>query len=233
MKPILFNTEMVRAILYGRKTCTWRVIKPQPEHVHTIFGPSEEKDRTFEFMCGYIRDGVCYDWIEAVTTPCQPGDVLYVRETWRVRDCIGDYAKGTKRVEIEYRAGSDSHIIYPTGPDFDKWRQRAKWHPSIHMPKEAARIFLRVTNVRAERLQDISPIGIRMEGIQSQRIDEWDCEATPESMNLFEFQQVWNSTIPKHPNKFKRYPYYWEDNPWVWVIEFERISREEVGRLYD
>lgn len=247
MKPIPFNTKMVRAILDERKTCTRRVIKPQPEHVHTIFGPSEEVDGTFEFMCGYIRDGVCYDWIEVVTMPYQQGDILYVRETWRVRDCIGDYAKSTKRAEIEYRAGGDSHIIYPTDPDFDKWRQGAKWHPPIHMPKEAARIFLRVVNVRAERLQDMKEEDAFAEGYEDHEpwcfhsvyenypdspIPCWaassgncpqdrPCDHTiPELFGT----EVWDGTIKKKDLDV----FGWNANPWVWVIEFERISREEA-----
>ena len=99
-----------------------------------------------------------------------------------------------------------------------------KWRPSIHMPKEAARIFLRVKRVRVERLQEITA-------------DECPMEGTPLFSGLVgdrerfykeAFAKVWDSTIPRHPNKFKSYPYYWKDNPWVWVNEFERISKEEA-----
>lgn len=225
MKPILFNTEMVKAILDGRKTVTRRVLA-EGECFDKRHGLDREP---YKFKTGEWRfdKQTAVDDYKTYTlkSPYQPGDVLYVRETWRIRNCIGDYAKGTKRIEIEYRAGGDSHIMYPTDPDFDKWRQGAKWHPSIHMPKKAARLFLQVTDVRAERLQDITPVGLRMEGIQVSPIfDPWDCEISPEAMRRFEFERIWDSTIKKkYITQFG-----WNANPWVWVIEFERISREEA-----
>ena len=91
-----------------------------------------------------------------------------------------------------------------------------RWRPSIHMPKEAARIFLRVTDVRVERLQELTLKDAEMEGID------------PREPMFTKFVEIWNNTVQRHPNKFKRYPYYWEDNPLVWVISFERISREEA-----
>ncbi len=82
------------------------------------------------------------------------------------------------------------------------------------MPREAARIFLRVTGVRVERLQELTLKDAEMEGMDLR------------GPMFTDFVRLWNSTVPRHPNKFKRYPYYWEDNPWVWVILFERINGE-------
>lgn len=182
--PILFNTDMVRALLDGRKTVTRRVVK---------FKPGQNRQWT-----GYTPDGpVLYgsNNIPAAKSPYHPGDILYVRETF-FRDNAGGY---------HYRADDDvifferdiGHGIGWTFP---------KWHPSIHMPKEAARLFLRVTGVRVERLRDITPDGIAAEGVGS--------ECT--------FIYLWDDTI----KTADRDRYGWAANPWVWVIEFERISKE-------
>lgn len=175
MKPILFNTQMVRAILEGRKSVTRRVVKPQPiAAVKTLY----QKDGT-NIWRTYGSD--C--WYE-FRAPCVPGDILWVRETW---------------AKDPFRNG----YIYPT----EVPGAGQKWKPSIHMPREAARIFLRVTGVRVERLQEIDDAGVVSEGL------EIGCY----------FDELWNRTIkPKD-----RPTYGWDTNPWVWVIEFERINKEE------
>lgn len=183
LKPILFSTEMVRALLEGRKIVTRRVVKPQP--AGKLF-PMEKES----CWPGY--------WPEAgsakvVKPPYQTGDVLWVRETW----AKNPFGEG---------------YIYPT----EVAGAGQKWRPSIHMPREAARIFLRVTGVRVERLQELTLKDAKMEGMDLR------------GPMFVDFVKVWNNTVQRHPNKFKRYPYYWEDNPWVWVIEFERIQKEEA-----
>ena len=178
-KPILFNTENVRALLEGRKTTTRRVVK-----FRRGWNPK---------WTGYIPDGaVLYgsNNIPAAKAPYHPGDILWVRETYH-KD-VGRYM---------YKAN------YHNG---EKFFQNGKevtvtWSPSIHMPREAARIFLRVTGVRVERLQEIDDGGVVAEGL------EIGCY----------FDELWNRTIK--PND--RPLYGWEANPWVWVIEFERISK--------
>lgn len=192
MKPILFNTAMVRAILDGRKTVTRRVIKPQP---------NENADMRYCFAGGRKDDvGKWHDWQQGVmdapkwTPPCHADDILYVRETW-------GYDKNNWLYKADF-----------TPADLDRIASITRWHPSIHMPKEAARIFLRVTKVWVERLHDMTATSAMDEGFT-----DW-----------MDFVKTWDSTIPKHPNIFKSYPYYWKDNPWVWVIKFERISREEA-----
>lgn len=182
MKPILFNTEMVRAILEGRKTVTRRVVKPKHLRVldsHYHKEHPEVPDKT-------LLEKLCLP-------PYHPGDILWVRETW-AKSMAGTFM---------YRADDKAIMV-------------ERWHPSIHMPREAARIFLRVTGVRVERLQEMTLKDAAMEGMDLR------------GPMFTKFVEVWNSTVPKHPNKFKRYPYYWEDNPWVWVIEFERISKDEA-----
>jgi len=138
--------------------------------------------------------------IVAAAAPCHVGDVLYVRETWS--EWTGGYV---------YKAWS-SPFPQPGKASV------MKWHPSIHMPKEAARIFLRVTDVRAERLQDITIEDIRKEGLTSMAVHAGDTEIAYEEWKL-----LWDSTIKKSDIPL----YGWDANPWVWVIEFERIEENE------
>ena len=197
VKPILFNTEMVRAILDGKKTCTRRIVKGAiPDDAmwgYTMFTPKGCVSCRGEYGEKFFR------------LPYQQGDILYVRETW----CKGSWMNEKER--YYYKADdNDFHCV---------------WHPSIHMPKEAARIWLRVTDVRAERLQECGEgwcIDIEKEGI-----------ATPQDAILYisddafhdalrmEFQKTWDGTIKK--SDIERYG--WNANPWVWVIEFERCEK--------
>ncbi len=197
MKPMLMNTEMVKAILAGRKTVTRRLIKPQPKNkpVFIIAGtPTKYIGKWFD----EISDKY---W----TPPCHTGDVLYVRETW----CKGSL-----------NGGADQYFYKADDNDF-----HCQWRPAIHMPKEAARIFLRVIDVRVEHLKDVTLDDAIAEGCQGKFIGRGECvgagwEILPED----EFADVWNSAIKKADLD----KYGWEANPWVWVIEFERIGQEEA-----
>lgn len=189
IKPILFNTEMVRAILDGRKNCTRRLVKPEPQG---YFEVSEEP------LYIYDTDGNQ----GKITPPYQPGNILYVRETWcDDRSFTHDDTPG----QYFYRADG----LYPRKGD--NVILNAKWHPSIHMPKEAARIWLKVTNVRVERLHDMTDDDAEAEGC-------FDYTST-----ALGFPDVWDSTIKK--SDLDRYG--WDANPWVWVIEFERCEKPE------
>ena len=185
-KPILFNTEMVRAIQDGTKTVTRRVIKGIPETAHMFLGinPTTQKE---EFLCGEIRNGVCADWEVGIKLPFQIGDILYVRETW----CKGSLNYG----EEQYYYKADNKIPH------------CQWNPSVHMPKEAARIFLQVTSIRLERLQDCGNMQAKDEG----------CNCCSQ------FIRIWDSTIKKSDLA----KYGWTANPWVWVIEFEVMEVNE------
>ena len=206
MKQILFNTEMVRAILDGRKSFTRRIVKPQqlvgllPDKCKNGV-PEEflkEKKLMFKPYCNMTD-------IELINTaykaPYQRGDILYVRETW---------CKGLER--YIYRADySDTEKFYRDGKEIEM-----KWHPSLHMPKDAARIFLRVTNVRVERLQEITTNQIEQEGVETEYPHVLNGEE-----KKYAFQNLWNSTIKK--SDLDRYG--WDANPYVWVIEFERCEK--------
>lgn len=201
-KPILFNTDMVRAILEDRKTVTRRVIKPQPtaEAPAYCYAGSHKQD------VGYWHDESGHRW----KPPYHAGDYLYVRETW---------------------AKLDSHYFYKAAHELlvDGEPLIKVWKPSIHMPKEAAQTFLRVTNVRVERLQELNGKDIEKEGVKT-GITHFKSPFNNFG-NKYRFQEavkaffsLWDSTI-----KPADLPLYgWEANPWVWVIGFERITPEEV-----
>lgn len=208
MKPILFNTEMVRAILNGRKTVTRRVVKPQHDE--------DMEGNLHEFSA--VENGNKFVWADQpniktlINVPYYPGDILYVRETWAYGyvDTTDFECRCNECFFEELKAGTqkDSFLMpryfYRT-EDLDGLNVR--WHPSIHMPKEAARLFLRVTGVRVERLKQISAFDAMDEGFS-----DWK-----------DFVRVWDGTIKKSDLPL----YGWNANPWVWVIEFERCEKPE------
>lgn len=210
IKPILFNTEMVQAILDGRKTCTRRVIKPQPDEKHTyplgfVTDSTEKKEvGSFGFAANEYGGSIQY-----VKPPYRyaPGDILYVRETWCALP-VNEAGHMRGHCVYYYRADGE---LRPEG-----WR--GKWHPSIHMPKEAARIWLKVTDVRVERLRDITPEQIGREGVEVEYPHVLNGEE-----KRYAFSTLWNSTIKKSDLD----SYGWDANPWVWVIEFERCEKPE------
>lgn len=200
IKPILFNTEMVRAILDGRKTCTRRLIKPQPDKKHIYpLGFVTDSTEKKEVGCFGFAANEYGGSIQYVKPPYRyaPGDILYVRETWKKAPNGYYYYEDWQRNDIA---------------------DVTKWKPSIHMPKEAARIWLKVTNVMVERLQEITIDGIRNEGISSMAVHAGDMEIA-----LKEWKNLWNSTIKKSDID----QHGCDANPWVWVIEFERCEKPE------
>ena len=213
IKPILFNTEMVRAILDGRKTCTRRLVKPQPDEKHThslgFVTDSTEKKEVGCFGFGIDEYGGS---IQYAKPPYQPGDILYVRETvWQKVGYYLDVDGETKPSwynEFRYVASDEKP---ETGWNYS-WGKR----PSIRMPKEAARIWLRVNDVRVERLQKMWASDVSKEGI-------YFTKPTTADEMLMAFAKLWNSTIKK--SDIDRYG--WGANPWVWVIEFERCEKPE------
>mgnify|MGYP000291967021 CR=1 FL=1 len=199
IKPILFNkqisTEMVRAILDGRKTCTRRICKDANECTVPDMDFYNADRRTYA-----VHNFVDKEHTEQLSTaertcPICTGDILYVRETWK------EAPKG---------------YYYYEDWQKDDIADVTKWNPSIHMPKEAARIWLKVTDVRVERLQEITEVQAQAEGCNSGLLTG-ACTARGQ------FEDLWNSTIKK--SDIDRYG--WDANPWVWVIEFERCEKQE------
>ena len=210
MKPILFNTAMVRAILDGEKTCTRRILK-LPKHI-------EKQRNGLYILCAEgstYSDKEFKDVIDYINPPYKVGDILYIRETWaNTWTPDGD-------VGFVYKADGEPK-------NFPYWgnAKRGKhevWMPSIHMPKEAARVFLKVISVRAERLKDITDEGCYQEGISGTSFyDEAEHIQIAgiglnDSLERTAFSLLWNSTVREEK-------YSWEGNPWVWIIGFKRIE---------
>lgn len=220
IKPILFNkqisTEMVRAILDGRKSCTRRICKDANEYTVPDMEFYNADRRTYAVHNFADKEHTEQLSIAERTCPICPGDILYVRETWK-RALNGYY--------------------YYEDWQRDDIADITKWKPSIHMPKEAARIWIKIMNVRVERLQEMKPVDVIKEGAYS---DCWDClntygesgsqccYGTEEQCSqcdevMMEWEKLWTSTIKK--SNLNRYG--WDANPWVWVIEFEMCEKPE------
>lgn len=210
IKPILFNTKMVRAILDGRKDATRRIVKGFiPDDA--VWGYTAFTPKGYISCRGTFADGYGEKFFKL---PCESGDILYVRETWKKAPNGYYYYEDWQRNDIA---------------------DVTKWKPSIHMPKEAARIWLKVIDVRVERLQDITYNGALREGSEGIRCDHvaLGVHGCTDCMNTgwieppqVEFMQIWNSTIKK--SNLDRYG--WDANPWVWVIEFERCEKPTERR---
>lgn len=233
MKPILFNDEMVRAILEWRKTQTRRLVTPQPhtEWYYDAYGNAEEAQ--------FWRYGDREDWPWPSDCPLgQPGDRLWVREAWR----IGAWEMDTESIAVDYRADASCRREWirigddDGGEAFDKYLKQStadakaaglsadeegqyhwkagespcRWRPSIHMPRWASRITLEITDVRVERVQDISEEDAIAEGVVCPRLGTYGMN--PETV----FRDLWDS-IAK-PGAL------WRDNPWVWAISFKRVA---------
>lgn len=212
IKPILFNTEMVRAILDGRKTCTRRVIKPQPQSRLCYTYAGSHKGCIGKWT--YPNRGAHEFWGEEYklpenikdeelskqwNPPYHTDDILYVRETWKKAPNGYFYYEDWQRNDIA---------------------DVTKWKPSTRMPKEAARIWLKVTDVRVERLQEVSAESALAEGANKYIHTNGGLD---ENMTITSFIGIWNSTIKK--SDIDRYG--WDANPYVWIIEFERCEKPE------
>lgn len=217
IKPILFNTEMVRAILDGRKVCTRRIVKgyipKDAQFGYTAFTP----DGAISCRGLFETTGRPGYGEKFFKLPYQPGDILYVRETWKKAPNGYYYYESWQRNDIA---------------------DVTKWKPSIHMPKEAARIWLKVTDVRVERLQGIEEDGVWDEGFRFKppcltrvSADGHTCDLDGPCTSSIKYcdmtmgelfgKELWDSTIKK--SDLGRYG--WQANPWVWVIEFERCEK--------
>ena len=245
-QPILFNTEMVQAILEGRKSVTRRLIKPRYQEDECNFQVVTNKATGERRIDTVDADGfVCRS---GITPPYQPGDILYVRETWAFQCCIEciDYMDigkedicligKTPTIHEDKDTSSEGCYIYRADHPHP---ERIIWRPSIHMPKAAARIWLRVTDVYPQRLKEMSLDDFVKEGVSPEGAKEckcaWEFDGCRESsctnkdayhLNRYivPFATLWNSTIPKDQLDI----YSLAANPWVWVIEFERCEKPEA-----
>jgi len=231
--PIIFNTEMVRAILDGRKTMTRRIVKPQPKLFYTLgetSDPINPEKTAFKVMDKGGRDYL-------MLPPYQPGDRLWVKETWAVK-ITGD--SEDPGFSFTYKSRPEDYIwnVYPTDDDrfelINKYADKNGWQSSLFMPREAARLTLDVISVRTERLQDITDADCWAEGID---------DDVPFGTAETKFADFWDSSYaaPKPVEKngiithYESYP--WEDiqetrmhlglpwivcgNPYIWRVEYD------------
>lgn len=200
-KPILFNIEMVQAILEGRKTQTRLAIKPQPVMDET--GMWDWKDcQWMDGGLGFPESGIDDH------APYQPGDILWVRETFTkyfCSECEGDL-QGECFANEDQKGDGHCWIYKADGVTLTG---DGKWSPAVHMPRDAARLFLRVTDVRVEQVQDITDDDAIAEGVGS--------EAMGQGFGKYYYSSVWDDAYAKKG-------YEWHKNPWCWRICFERIK---------
>lgn len=273
LKPILFNTDMIKAIMDGRKTVTRRLFKLKYRDdesgfqvVTTMSGKFVRVEKLSENGSAIFPDGS----ERFVNPPFSAGDILYVRETWcKGKVAYGEETDGRCVPFISQCPGEDDIIPKELAIREGIGIEDVVWKPSIFMPKEAARIFLRVKDVRVERLQAITDEDAIREGIVrmfdhlsdaeyaawgnkaakgmaktdwpwnnylwhgdfgkfglgSRKSDAWQYQRSGYDSPRDSFSSLWNLTV----NLKDWDTYGWDANPWVWVIEFERISKEEAG----
>lgn len=203
-RGMIFNGEMVRAILDGRKTQTRRPIKWK----QTRFTEIGEREDGSKWPWSEDAEHACDFW-----HPCPfgaVGDRIWVRETWA--------EAGASAPDLKlYRANYPEHVpsIYENVPPAEEIR----WTPSIHMPRWASRILLEITDVRVERLNSIHDVDAMREGIQNLTTCSHADFGIPGVVNaqhpVRAFQLLWESIYGADS---------WRANPWVWVIEFKRVE---------
>ncbi len=202
LRPMLFSTPMVEAIMEGRKTQTRRTIKPQPFNNKQY---SSENGHKEWFSMNGSHNNTPESWLQFCPYG-KPGDILWVRETF------AKLINGHNEKFFSYYADD------PTQADYiENWQG---WKPSIHMPFEAARIFLRIKSVRIERLHDISDSDVMAEGAQDNWFTFSELTSSPnKGWAVQAFARLWAKINGSES---------WEANPWVWVVEFERITDKAV-----
>lgn len=242
--PILFNTEMVQAILDGRKTVTRRICKDANEYTVPDMSFYDAEKRTYAVHNYSNKEHTDKLSIAERTCPICPGDTLYVRETWRV----GAWDIRNQMIAFDYKDGTCGELTYIhdrelferlvnqsredarkakceyNGVDFvwEKGKSPCRWRPSIHMPKEAARIWLKVNNVRVERLQNMCLDDFINEGVCVPN-EAFNDPKNAYGFAKFRYSGIWTSTIKMEDND----RYGWVANPYVWVIKFERCEKPE------
>lgn len=200
-KPILFFGEMVRAILDGRKSMTRRVVKPQPEVMYESTRPElwqgDNRPLYKESFATYCPYGI-------------RGQRLWVRETWGLHD-------------TEPKDGPDGAHVYFRATNGDRHELRyQRWRPSIHMPRWASRLTLEITDIRVECLQEISESDALAEGFENdlRLVNDHTGSLTPGEVGMTavgNFKDLWDTLNEKRG-------FGWDQNPWVWVIEFKRLE---------
>jgi len=213
--PIIFNADMVRAVLDGRKTQTRRIMREQPEVI-----PKEDEFGKPGFWVPF-NTGKTMVRNEDMYIACPfglKGDRLWVRETFRVHSRATDLATLVYKASEQQSWTQQTHRV-----PIEKCNKPAvvdKWTPSIHMPRWASRITLEITGVRVERLQAISEQDAAAEGCTFEALRFKPGTREVEEMGhtaVYQFGGLWQSIYGADS---------WQANPWVWVIEFKRVEVE-------
>ena len=233
--PVLFNTDMVQVILEGNKTATRRVIKypPHPDmpdnhnYCKMPLWMRVGKDK-YGFRTLHYMDVNQTRYFESLA-PFDKEDILYVRETWAFKCCIDCMdneddeecmLEKTPVIHEDRDSVSEGCYIYRADHPCP---ERIAWRPSIHMPKAAARIWLKVTDVRVDRLQDMALGDFLREGVTI-RPEAYNDPDNAYGQARDNFIAIWDSTVSRQDKG----RYGWEANPWVWVIGFERCGKPEL-----
>jgi hypothetical protein len=200
-RPILFSAPMVRAILEGRKTQTRRVVKPQPS-------PSSDSvwlgtDGIWRFSHPTLRGPVSHEADDVRCPYGYPGDRLWVRETIELQTLHGN------NFPSPVYSSDGAHVMDGNGKASNHEFMRRRVTPSIHMPRWASRILLEVVSVRVERLQEISEADAKAEGVDGIKYFGLD------RSNTRAYSELWESING---------PESWDANPWVWCVEFKRVT---------
>ena len=203
-RPILFSTPMVQAILQGKKTMTRRIIKPQPpqklQFPYGFVTGSSDKNDIGKF-CWTVGD-ICDGRTHLVRPRYQKDDTIWVRETWAKVEDFKNYAELELDKDLEFFYKCDDfgkeHVFVDVGVQ--------RWRPSIFMPREACRIKLKITDIRVERLQEITEEDAKAEGYPGghSSAKSW-------------FRDLWDKINAKRG-------FDWYSNEWVWVVTFERMT---------
>lgn len=210
-RPILFSAPMVRALLDGSKTQTRRIVKPQPERVY--FADNEPSVQRMKWKGTTYRPSYC------LCPYGVPGDLLWVRETWGLSGDLADLSLRDYRIEdpvsiirmfgssLKYRADRDG---------YDEATQ--SWRPSIHMPRWASRLTLRITDVRVERVRSLSRDDAKAEGVRQS--EGWTSDEKGRHFHavspIESFRHLWTDING---------PDAWSRNDWVWVVSFDVLKQ--------
>lgn len=221
--PMIFNTEMVRALLEGRKTVTRRPIKIpygwklEELDLSRITSTHPKKGKWGVLICKGIDTQ--FPQRDLSVAPCYIGDLIYVRETFEVQPPKPFYW-------VQYKAGGDNPVIQDdeevdskTLATIDKWANHlpSGWCPSIHMPRKLSRLTLKITGVHIEPVQNITDEDAVCEGMPT--AEEAQQMAIDAGMSWYQKPQIWFKQL------WEKLYENWEENPYVWVIEFEVIHQ--------
>jgi len=232
-RGMLFSTPMVQAILAGQKTRTMRAIKPQPMHHYREDCPA---NRYYDMGGNEWACAICGGEVAPITGRSKlrarhkVGDIVYVREVWQefyACEIPNGHPRGarTELSESHDHVGEEAFFCYRADGEIfhPNDGRRCSWRPSIHMPRAAARIFLRITGVKPQRPQELTVDEIHAEGICASGLSV-DCNSgtarVPWDFSRERFEALWDSLRTK-----KDLPLYgYEANPWCWVYEFELLE---------